>query len=113
MKIETEEQRMNAVVLGALATEKAIRKDPNIIQMGYQKVMHISQLVDDLIRGRNLPESELVDVAVELKDGVVNQLGIVRDALENLVGGGYEPSKVAHALSTCCATLNYVRTKYS
>ena len=112
MKIETEAERFRLTIIGAEVIEKAIQKDPKIIQIGYDKVTYISKLVDDLIRSRNLPESELVDVATELKDGVVDQLPTIKKALENLTSGEYDSFKVAHALSSCSATLDYIRTKY-
>jgi hypothetical protein len=112
MNIATEDQRHRAIVIGAVVLEKAIRADSSLINTGYQRILNISKIVESAITTKNLPDDELVDVAVELKEGIVNHLSTIKHALENLVSQTYKPQEVAFALSSCSATLSYLQTKY-
>jgi len=112
MKIENETSRVSAILLGEQEIKRAILKNPKIIEIGYQKVIQVTKNVEELTRKRNLSRLELEDVAIELKEGVTNHLPTIQQALENLASENYNPSIVAYALSSCCATLNYLQTKY-
>jgi hypothetical protein len=112
MKIRNEGERFKIMIMGTLAIRAGIEKDPSTIQRGYDKVMDISKLTDELIAGKNLHKSELVDIAEDLKNAVLDELPTIRDALKNLDTRNYDPGKVASALASCLTTLDYLRTKY-
>jgi hypothetical protein len=112
MIIEDLDQKVRFVGCGTEVIMDAIGKDPGVIRRGYERMVAVAEFVSHNLQERNLSEGDLVDLAVQFKEGVVDQLGVVKKALEYLVPCEKGFFEVAHALSTCSATLNYIKTIY-
>lgn len=105
-------QKMNIFTkMGADITYDFIKKDPEYIRKGYERILENTEFVDSLIQQNNLQQEDLYNLAIDIKDGVHNNLKTIEEALEN--PKEYNLLEVAWALSESCNMLNYVRHKYS